>query len=82
MSNSPTYTRRKAIKTLSASGLAATGLAFKPALAQYENLPPAAINIENWNPVRQLTPVKPNNLVINAAVTTVDVGNGTQLVTK
>ena len=82
MKNKHKFTRREAVKTIAASGFASLGMAngiFNHQLfAQGLNLPPSVQNIESWNPIRRLNPVKPDDLIIRAAVGTTDVGNGVQ----
>ncbi|NNE38788.1 MAG: multicopper oxidase domain-containing protein, partial [Gammaproteobacteria bacterium] len=82
MKTSHTYSRRDVIKALSAGGVASLPLA-NPVMSQilYDNgvnMPPSVTHIENWNPVKRLTPVKPDGLVLNASVTTIDIGGGNQ----
>ncbi len=82
MKTSHAYSRRDVIKALSADGVASLPFA-SPVMSQilYDNgvnMPPSVTNIENWNPVKRLTPVKPDGMVLNASITTVDIGGGNQ----
>ncbi len=73
------FSRRRFIQTSSATGLAMMSLpeCWSQSSGPYVMSPTEYISpFTKWNPLQRMKPVAPDNLVLRAAITEIDIGTG------